>query len=507
MSDHKVVAKNTIFLYVRALLSMAIGLYASRVVLSQLGITDFGIYSVVGSLSMLFAYLNYGMSSSLMRFMAIDIAGSDHRVLQGCFSSCLQAALYVSAVVVVVCETVGLWALYHLLDLPPGSHGAAFFVFQASIVIMVLEIFRNCFQSLIIAYEKMSFFAYVAVAESLLKLGAVLLLMWIPGSKLRVYMVLLMGVSVLILLSYMVFCRYKFPHVRFIFAGGSRRLKEIFSFTGWNTLASFADLAYIQGSNILLNMFYGVAYNATMGITNQVKNAVYSFSKNLQTAANPHLTKEFASRQFESYSRLTMLVSVASFLLLYLIGLPVMLNTDFILSIWLKEVPPDAVTFIRLVIIFCLVDSLVGPLWVGMQAFGKIRTYQIIMSAGWLLSLPVIWLSLKFGARPQSILVVQIVFNTILLAIRLAFAVKYCHIQIGDYLKNVVGRIILAAVVSGLIPLMTIFIIANHIVAFFASLSACIVCIPLATLFIALQEQDRCKIIAIIKSKFAYGYK
>lgn len=503
MANHKLVFKNTLFLYVRVFISMAIGLYTSRVILRELGVDNFGIYSVVGSLSMMFGYLNYGISSSLQRFMSCEIALNNINGLRKCFASSLQAAIYLSLLLFLLCETVGIWALTDIIDIPPGRESDAMFVFQVSIVILVIELFKTCCLSLIIAQERMSFFAYVSIAESFLKLIIVFMLALFPGNSLRAYILLLAAVSMMVLGSYIVYCRMKFPAVRFSLRGGRERLREIFSFTGWNTLASFADLCYMQGSNIILNVFYGVAYNATMGITTQIKNALFSFSKNLQTAANPHLTKEFAKGEYGSFSKLAVTISVLSCLLLYLFGLPIILNIDLILDIWLTTVPPAGAIFIRLMIIFCLVDSLVGPLWVAMQAYGKIRNYQIIISTGWMLSLPAMWLVLKMGGAPESILLVQIAINSLLLAIRLWFATRYCHIRLGDYLSNVLLRLAATIVMAGALPLFLYFSIPGEIVRFFATTAATLVTVPLCTIFIAINRNDRSTLLSLVKKRLS----
>lgn len=504
MANHKLVFKNTLFLYARVFLSMAIGLYTSRVILKELGVDDFGIYSVVGSLSMLFAYLNYGISSSLQRFMSCEIAADSRSGLQKCFSSSLQAAIYLSLILVFLCETVGLWALREIIDIPAGHESDALFVFQISVAILVLELFKTCCISLIISHEKMSFFAYISIVESLLKLGVALMLMAVGSDKLRTYALLLLGVSVVVLSAHVIYCRRNFPRIQFSLKGGSERLREIFSFTGWNTLASFADLCYMQGTNIVLNVFYGVAYNATMGITTQVKNALYSFSRNLQTASFPHLIKEFAQEDFKSFSRLAITISVLSCLLLYLFGLPILLNTETILDIWLVNIPPRGATFIRLIILFCMVDSLVGPLWVGMQAYGNIRTYQLIMSTGWMLSLPTMWLALRLGGSPECVLQIQVLFNLMLLAIRIGFAVRYCHIDLREYVKNVLLRLVAAMILAGIIPLCIAGTTEGY-VRLLLTTAASLATVPLFSFFVAFPKAERQSIINFAKSKLKHG--
>lgn len=503
MADHKLVYKNTLFLSIRVFLSMAIGLYTSRVILYELGVIDFGIYSVVGSLSMVFGYLNYSVASSIQRFMSCEIAVENDYGLQKCFSTALLTGIYLSFVVVFLCESVGLWALDDIIDIPLGREFDAQIVYQAAVLILVIEIFKSCCLALIIAEEQMSILAYIYIAESILKLVIVFLLELTPGNKLLVYAFLLVGVSLLSLFAYIIMCRRKFPKVHFRLKGGSERIKEIFSFTGWNVLASFADVCIIQGANIVLNVFYGVAYNATIGITNQVKQAVYSFSKNVQAAANPHLTKEFARGEFKSFSSSVVSISVVSFVITFLLGLPVLLNTQTILNIWLINIPPAGAIFIRLMITFCIIDSLVGPMWTSMQAYGKIRTYQIIITVSWFLSIPAMWLTLKFGALPESVLKVQIIFDVLILAIRVIFGVKYCHINLRDYLCNTVLRILAIVVVGGFLPFV-ISLCMTGVLCLVVSTFVSFLSVPTATLLVGFPKAQRVKVLTFIRNKLPF---
>ena len=483
---------------------MAISLYTSRLVLEYLGIKSFGVYTVVASLSMMFTYFSWSISSSLTRFLAFDIANDDLPGLKKCFSSSLLSCVYISGFILVLCETIGIWALYHVLDIPPERLHDAFLVFQATIIVLILDMLRTCCQSLIIAYEKMSFFAYVSITESVLKLGVALLLAFIANGRLVCYAFLLSGVSAITLLIYIFYCRRYFPKVKFTLRKGRERIKEIMQFTGWNALASFADLCYIQGTSIILNVFYGVAYNATMGITNQVKNAVYSFSKNLQTAAFPHMTKEYALKNYASFEKLTTLISNLSFLLLYLIGLPIIINAECILNIWLVVVPPQAAIFMRLVIVFCLIDSLVGPLWTAMQSYGRLKTYQIIISIGWLLSLPTLWIVYEAGAAPESLIVIQIIFNVALLVVRIFFATRYCHINLSFYLNHVIWKLLVTAVISGFLPIMAGMLDMGDTGRLFLTTGITLVTVPLCAFFIALTPEERVKVSAFIKKKIKH---
>lgn len=504
MANHRIVVKNTLFLYFRMALTMVVGLYASRVVLQQLGVTDFGIYSVVASLSMLFAFLNFGISSSFQRYLSVEISSGVTAAVQRCLSTCLLACVLLAAIVLFIINPLSLGILLTVIDIPAGRMPDAIFVLQFSMLIMAADLFKTCLQSLIIAHERMSFFAYISIVEAILKLCAVLLLAFFCGDKLRIYMWLLLCVALLVLTAYGVYCRLKFAGLRFSLRGGRRRLREIFSFTGWNTLASFADLCYMQGSNVLLNMFFGVALNATMGITNQVKNAFYSFSRNIQMAANPHMIKEYAQGDYASFARLTEAISKISFLLLLVLGLPLALNTDYVLELWLTTRPPMAVSFIRLMIVFCLVDSLVGPLWVAMQARGELRTYQIVMSTGWLLSLPATYAAFSLGAAPQWVIGIQIIFNAVLLAIRLWFAVRYCNIDLRDYLTSVVLPLAVTSIVGSIVPV-AIALYTDGLIRLGVTIAATSVTVPATAWFVAMSANERNAVKEFIHRKFSHG--
>lgn len=502
MSGNRLIVKNTLFLYVRMFVTMGISLYVSRIVLQQLGVEDFGIYSVVGSLSLFFLFIQYGISTAIQRFLAYEIGTQNKDELQKCFSSGLAAVLLMCLVVIVVGEAFGILALRYIIDIPPGREADAFFVFQFSLLILVFGLLSGCFESLILANERMVFFAWLAVAEAVMKLMIALLLPLIGADKLRLYIMLLSASSFIVLLCHIAYCRINFREIRITLHNAGERLRSIFSFAGWNTLSSFADLCYLQGSNIILNSFFGVVLNAAMGVTNQVKNAVSSFSRSIQSAANPHIVKEYARGDYRSFARITYTISKVSYLLLFLVGVPILLNTQTILSIWLTVVPPYTPLFVQLMICFCLLDNLVGPLWIAMQAAGNIRNYQITLSVVWILSLPVMYLILKFGGAPQCILLTQILFAVLTLSIRLWFANRYCHLPFGEYFHAVIIPILRTSVVALIPPVIAYLLLPSNLCSFIITTLINCVSLPMTTYFLGLTESERNKILDIIQEKF-----
>ena len=251
-------------------------------------------------------------------------------------------------------------------------------------------------------------------------------------------------------------------------------------------------------------MFYGVALNAAMGVTNQVKTAVLTFSKNIQFAANPHIIKEFAKGEYESFSNLIYGISRISFLVLFLPGLPIMLNTHTILSIWLTVIPPYTETFIRLMICFALIDSLVGPLWIGMQATGRIKTYQITTSLIWIAIIPTTYLIFKYGGAPEWVILTQIIFSVILIIVRLIFAHRQCHIPIQSYIVRVAIPLVRTTVVAAVIPVITAYFLSG-ITGLIITTLITLITLPAATYFLAQTSQERSQVITLIRAKLYPG--
>lgn len=484
-------------------LTLCISLYTSRIVLDQLGVVDFGIYSVVGSLSLFFIFMNYGIATSIQRYLSYAIGINDSKELQRCFSSGLMAVILIGIIVLILGESVGPPMIKYMIDIPPARVSDAYFVFQFTLVSLVITVITGCFEASILSFERMAFFAYLAIAEALMKLALAISLPIIPGDKLRIYAILLTIISSVILICHIAYCRYNFRGIKITLRNSRARLRSIFSFAGWNTLSSFADLCHLQGSNLILNSFFGVTLNAAMGITNQVKHTVCNFSRSIQVAANPNIVKTYARGDIHEYSNLVYLISKISFLLLLLIGIPILLNIETILSLWLTVIPPYTVILVRLMIVFCLLDNLVGPLWIAMQATGKIKIYQIIISATWLLSLPVMYLALRTGYGPQTILVTQIGFSTVTLAIRLVFADRCCHLPFKDYICNVLLPIFKVSLL-----IFTLVYGASHwldgIEALILSTLLSIVVTPTATYYVGISTFERQRINHFLHEKITF---
>lgn len=492
--------KNTLFLYFRMFLIMAISFYASRQILDQLGVSDFGIYTVVGGLVLLFAFLNNAISASMQRFISYELGENNGKNLQLIFGACCLSVVALIVVLFLLAETVGVWFLGTHMSIPLNRVDDAFFVFHLSLICISIELLRLPYNALIVSYEKMSFYAYNSIFEALLKLLLVLMLRVIPSNKLLAYSLMLIVVAILINMSYVLYCRRNMPSVHFTLVTSKKQLAAISKFTLWNTATGIADVGYMQGTSIILNIFYGVALNATMGIANQVKSAVFSFSRNIQLAANPQIIKLYAAGKYDDFRLLVLRISKISFFLMFLLGLPIILNTEWILNIWLTKIPPHAVQFLQLVVIFCIIDSLTGPLWVSMQACGNIRTYQLVTSFFLLLNLPCTYFAFYCGFESYYLLVIQIIIDVVLIHIRICFSYKYTGISLRQYYKTIVIPLAVVAIVSAVLPYIFTFY-TDGIVRLFVTSGVSVATTIFAVYYLGLSAAERTYVTEFINSK------
>ena len=436
-ANNKRIAKNTLLLYFRMILIMLVSLYTSRVILAELGVEDFGIYNLVAGVVVLFSFLSNALVTATQRYLSVAIGKGDKQYIQAIFSTSLISHLILILLIIVAAETAGLWFVNAQLEIPDGRMYATNVIYQLAILTTCVNIIRIPYNASIIANERMSFFAYVSVVETFLKLFIVWALAIIPGDKLIIYSLLFLFVTIAINIAYWFYCHKNLVANRFILKTDKKILVELTSFSGWNLFGGLADVGYKQGTNIILNMFFGVTVNAALGITNQIRNAIFSFVSNLQLAANPQIVKSYSAGDYSYFATLVHRISKYSYFLMLVLTLPIIFNIDLILNIWLKKPPQYTADFSVLTLVFCLIDSLTGPLWVAMQAGGRIQKFQIVTSICLLLNLPVSYVFLYLGYNPCSVLIIQIIITTLTLFVRLIFAKYYLQFAIRTYLVEV----------------------------------------------------------------------
>lgn len=446
------IAKNTLMLSIRMLLIMFVSLYTSRVVLSVLGVDDFGIYNVVAGVVTMFSFLNSAMAVATQRYLSFEIGKENKNQLNKVFVTSMNIHLLIGVVVLVISETIGLWFLNNKLTIPADRMQTANWIYQFSILSFVATICKVPYNASIISHEKMGFFALVSVFEVSFKLVIVLLLSVINLDKLLLYGFLMFFVSLLLLLIYRFYCKKYFEECYYVFQWDGNLFKEMLSYTGWNLFGSVAYVSYNQGINILLNMFFGPAVNAARGIAYQVQGTINGFVSNFQIALNPQITKSYAIGDGVHMNKLIFAGAKYSFFILYIVCLPLLLETDYVLNLWLKNVPEYGILFCKLVLVNTLVDSISQSVITGVQATGNLKKFQIVLGSLLLLILPVSYVLLKNGFPPQATLYTSISIAFLALFTRLFLVRNLIKLSIFNFIKSVMFPIVTVAILSCILP-------------------------------------------------------
>lgn len=489
--NNKRIAKNTLLLYMRTLFIMLVTLYTSRVVLNTLGVTDYGVYNVVGGVVAMFGFINGSMSSATQRYITFALGKGDMKRLQTVFSTSLQIHFLIAALIVVLGETVGLWFMYTQMQIPADRMNAAFWVLQCSIVSTFVMIVSVPYNADIIAHEKMSAFAYVSILEAVLKLAIVYALVISPFDKLVFYAILILAVQLLIRFCYNHYCNRHFEESKYRHTWDKSLFKEMTGFAGWSMFGNLASVLFGQGLNMLLNVFFGPVVNAARAVAVQVQSAIQQFVTNFQMALNPQITKTYAKGEIDDMHKLIFRSARFSFYLLFFLSLPVLFETNFILTAWLKTVPDNTVVFLRIMICTSLIYTLSNPLMVANQSTGKVRRYQAICGSILLMILPVSYACLKFGCPAYSVFIVHFAMESITQLVRMILLRQLIGIRIMDYIKNVYTRVAAVVVFSVIIPFIIYKDMDDTVLRFFTMCFVCGLSVGTMVYIIGLSKNER----------------
>lgn len=450
---NKTIFKNTLYLYLRMIITMLVSFYTSRVLLDVLGENDYGLYNVVGGVVVIIAFINKAMSTSSLRYITFEIGKKDFKRLKIVLNSSLHVHGIISLIILVIGETIGLWFFYNVLNISPERYYAAFWVYQFSLLSTVISILNVPYLTLIIANEKLNFYSLVSIIEVLLKLIFVFVIANTAIDKLVLFSFLMFFSTLIVFFIYKIYCNRQYKESKFLFQINKPTIISMLKFASWNLFGNLASVTYTQGLNVILNIFYGTAINAARGIAVQVQSAVAQFVGNFQTSLNPQITKSFAKKDLNDMYYLLFKSSKYSFLLLFIIVVPIIFRTEQLLSIWLKTIPDNTIVFVRIILIITLIDTLANPIMTSVAATGKVKYYQIIVGSVLLLILPFSFLSLKMGYRPESVFYIHLFFSVIAQCIRLFFINKLIKLSIRMYLKEVIYPIVIVSMSSFIIYL------------------------------------------------------
>lgn len=500
-NSNKKIAKNTLMLYIRMLFTMAVSLYTSRVILNTLGVEDYGIYNAVGGIIIMISFLNNTMATATQRFLNFELGQNNQQNLQKVFCTSINLHIIIALLVILAAETIGLYFLYNHMTIPESRFEATLWVYHLSILSMSIMIISVPYNACIIAHERMDAFAYISVIEVTLKLLIVYLLQITNTDKLKLYAILLLCVQLIIRIIYGYYSKKHFPEAQFKFIFDKMLLKKMSSFAGWDLYGNASVAVRTQGVNLLFNIFFGPAVNAANGIATQVQSAVMSFADNITTAIRPQIIQSYSSTDYQRTNYLINKSSILIFTLLLTLSMPVIVETKYILQLWLKIVPQYAVDFCQLTLIFNLVLIQSRIIMIGIHATGKIKVPSICNGTLYLSVIPFSYFIFQYSGLPYY----TYIFNIIVIFIGYLSNIFTLHRHFKEfnhkeYIKKVVVVSIIMIIIFYIIEsLCTQYLQPSFIrVIFICCIS---ILLSLTSLYIILAKDERRKIIRFIFNK------
>lgn len=459
-SDVKRLAKNTILLYIRMFVMMLIGLFTSRFILQALGVENLGIYNVVGGVVTSFTILNAAMSSASTRYISVALANNIKREKIEVFSTTLILHFIVALIILLSLETVGLWTVNHFLVIPEEKLYAANWVFQFSIISCILGVISVPYSSALVSHERMGVYAYMTIVDVILKLLLTIVVCFYAGDRLIMYAFLLLISFVLYFVVNVWYCYIHFEECKtYIFKLEKKRALDMSKYVGWSMYSNAAHVSYMQGLDILLNLFFGPAVNASRGIAGTIQSKVMGFIDNFQMAINPQIIKTYAEGSSVQVMNLVCKSSRITFYLLSLMVIPLVLTIDEILLLWLGQIPEYSNTFCQLILLMNFVNAMSNPFMKVIQADGHLKRNSLYTGTALFLILPLSYICLKIGFYPPTVYIVNLVIYLLTYFIRLKIVYDFMPFDITYYSKKCIVR----PFATVLIPLCLALVINNYI--------------------------------------------
>lgn len=458
--DNKKIAKNTLYMYIRMLVTMVVSLFTARINFQALGVDNFGIYNVVGSVIVFFVFINQGLTTATRRYITTEMVQGTPESQRNVFNLAFWAHILIALIILILGETIGLWAVNSMLNIPDNRMFAANVVYQLSVFTAIVSVMQTPYTAAITAYEKMNIYAYLSIYDILLKLAIAFGVLYIMGDKLIIFAVLLCIGTTSVMFVNIVYCQYSFPMCRFLRPYNRYLLREMFSYMGWNLGSQLMVIFTNQGVTVLVNMFFNVAANAAMGVSNQITNIVNNFVTNFQVAFNPQITKQYAGNNWKDMNDLAIRSSRFSSFLVLIFMIPICCQIKNFLGIWLGHYPEGAVEFCILTLLGIFLDGISAPLWMILCSDKDVKKYQIVISLIYSFNFIGAWILLNCGFPPYSVIVARIVVYAVAIIARL-WLVKE---RVPSFpVSKWIVKVLLNSMVISIIPLLIFFVARNLI--------------------------------------------
>ena len=501
--NNKRIAKNTLLLYLRLILTMGVGLFTSRVVLNTLGVEDYGVYNVVGGVVAMFTLFTGSLSAAISRFLTYELGKGNVHKLNVVFSTSVTIQLVLAIMVCLLAEIGGVWFLNTHMNIPADRMNAANWVLQFSILTFAINLLSVPYNAAIIAHEKMSAFAYISILEVILKLVVAYTLYVSPIDKLKTYALLLAVVALIIRFVYSIYCSRNFKECHYKFVFDKSLLKQMTGFAGWNLLGSGSYLFNTQGVNIVTNLYFGVAVNAARGVASQAEGIIRQFVTNFTTAINPQITKSYAAGDMNYMYSLVCRGAKYSYFLMFFFAVPFMYETETIMRLWLKNYPPEAPLFLRLSMIGTLFDILGNATANAAWATGNVKRYYIIIGGVGCLVFPLSWMAFYLGMDAYASYIVFAVIYLILVFLKLYIIKGLINFPVAEFCKSVFGRIIPVTVLSFILPALVYFNMEESLLRTILVIAVSCISTMFLVYSIGMTESERKKVIQMITNKIS----
>lgn len=496
------IARNTAFLYIRMAFVLLVSLYTTRVILNVLGVVDYGIYNVVCGFVTLFSFLNSTLSQSIQRFYNFENGKDSDGSVSIVYSTAIIIHVCVALFLLVLLETIGLWYVNNVLVIPADRLIAANFVFQCSVFSLILLVLQIPFSAATMSHERMDFYALVGIIEVVCRLLIVFIIQFVSSDKLILYGILSMLISVLSFLLYVLYSKSNFKELKFERKLRKDYFKDMFSFAGWNTVDMFAYTAKSQGVSLVINAFFGPIVNAARGVANQVNNAIQGFSTNVIIAFRPQLVESYAQKDSKRVTSMLYVMSKVSYCLFFILSLPVALEIEYVLNIWLEgNVPEYTVPFTKLCLADMLICSLNSPLSYVVQAVGEIKWYNFIRGIIISSIVPISWLVLKLGCNPISVYWVTLIIVVINQPISMILLRKVYYYSYIEYCKEVLQPCVLFS--FSIIVLVGIphYLLSSGLLRLFIVLITDVILSATLAYFVILKDKERSMLLSFVSKK------
>lgn len=499
--NNKRIAKNTVYLYFRMMVTVLVSLYTSRVILKTLGVSDFGVYNVMGGIIGMLGYVNSLLAGGTSRFLTIGLGKNDMPKLKLIFSTSFTLCVASAILIMLLGETIGLWFVNTQLNIDPARMEAANWVYQCALLSSALIVIQTVFTASIISHEKMSIYAYMSILDVVFKLGIVFMLLWFDFDKLKLYALLMFVVNAIVFIIYYLYCKVNFEEIKTTLSLNKELFKEMFSYSSWNMIGGFSGVLNNYGINILLNIYFGTIVNASRGVALQVNNLVQQFYSNFQMASQPKIMKYYAQGKIEDMSHLIVNNSKYCSLILLCPIIPIFIYIDQLLYIWLGQVPEYSSSFVRITLIYTFLCSIDAPVGMGIHAVGRMKLPNCTTAIVNFLNFPIVYIVMKLGANPIISYGFTLTALPINICIDLLILRKYTGFSVKTFIRKALIPIIYITAVGALVPIIISFQLPNSVIWTILKCIVSAIYIAIVIFWLGLSKNMRNKILIKIKVK------